>query len=181
MNPFSTILTERLSIRKLELTDSAVFFAYRSLPEVYEYQMFRPEKIADAEDFISMIPEFPDVPNSWFQLAVCRKENGQLIGDIGLHFLEGGEQVEVGYTIAPEFQGLGYAREALREITNYVFLNLHKHRMIASVDPENLKSIILLNRLGMRKEAHFIKSVRIGDRWVDECVYAILSEEWTQS
>ncbi len=178
MNPFQTIATERLLIRKLELADTAAFFAYRSLPEVYEYQTFRPVKISEAEGLIKKIPDYPNIPNTWFQLAVCRNEDGQLIGDVGLHFLEDYGQVEIGYTIAPNFQGLGYAHEGLIAVIDYLFIKLKKHRIIASVDPNNIKSVVLLNKIGMRKEAHFVKSVWIDNRWVDDCVYAMLEEEW---
>lgn len=43
---------------------------------------------------------------------------------------------------------------------------------------DNVKSR-LLETLGFRKEAHFIKSYRMNDQWVDDCVYAMLAEEWT--
>jgi len=172
------ITTERLSIRKLEPADTAAFFAYRSLPDVYEYQAFRPVKISDAEDLVKGIPEAPNVPNTWFQLAVCRIADGQLIGDVGLHFLDDGAQVEIGYTIDPDYQGQGYAHEALSVIIDYLFVKLKKHRIIASVDPNNIKSVVLLNKIGMRKEAHFVKSLRIDGQWVDDCVYAMLDEEW---
>jgi RimJ/RimL family protein N-acetyltransferase len=178
MEPFQTITTERLLIRKLGPGDTAAFFAYRSLPEVYKYQAFRPVKISEAEDLIGKMPEFPNLPNTWFQLAVCRLVDGQFTGDIGLHFLEDNAQVEIGYTIAPEFQGQGYAHEALIAVTDYLFQKLKKHRIFASGDPNNIKSVVLLNKIGMRKEAHFVKSIRIDNRWVDDCVYALLDEEW---
>lgn len=178
MDPFRTITTERLLIRKLESSDVAAFFAYRSLPEVYEYQAFRPVKISEVEELIKKNPDLPNIPNTWFQLAVCRTLDNQLVGDVGLHFLGDNTQVEIGYTIAPEYQGQGYAHEALSGVIDYLFVKVKKHRIIASVEPNNIKSVFLLNRIGMRKEAHFVKSIRIDNRWVDDCVYAMLDEEW---
>jgi RimJ/RimL family protein N-acetyltransferase len=63
-------------------------------------------------------------------------------------------------------------------VVNYLFTDLGKHRIIASIDPRNTRSVKLLERLGMRKEAHFVKSVMIDGKWCDDCIYAILSEEW---
>jgi len=63
-------------------------------------------------------------------------------------------------------------------VLNYLFKVLLKHRVTASVDPENTKSIILLERIGFQKEAHFRKSYYIDGKWLDDCVYAILEEEW---
>lgn len=178
MNNFITIKTDRLLLRKLEKSDREDFFTYRSLPEVYEYQSFMPKDVAEVDDFIRANHRNPNMPNTWFQLAIIKKDGDVLIGDIGIHFLEDDAQVEVGYTLVPSFQGKGYAIEALKAVINYLFFDLKKHRISASVDPNNIKSVRLLEKLGMRKEAHFIKSYRMGDMWLDDCVYAILKEEW---
>jgi RimJ/RimL family protein N-acetyltransferase len=178
MNTFTAITTDRLLLRKLEINDREDFFTYRSLPEVCEYQSFMPKNIREAGGFISNIPSESNIPNTWFQLAIVNKNEEMLIGDIGIHFLEDNAQVEIGYTLAPGHQGQGYAIEALKAVISYLFSELKKHRITASVDPNNIKSIRLLEKLDMRKEAHFIKSYRMGDMWVDDCIYAILEEEW---
>jgi RimJ/RimL family protein N-acetyltransferase len=117
------------------------------------------------------------VLDTWIQLCVFIKENDKLIGDIGVHFIDE-LQAEIGYTVSSEFQGKGYATEAVKEVINYLFKNLKKHRITASVDPRNLKSIELLDRIGMRKEAYFKKSVWFNHEWADDVVYAILEEEY---
>lgn len=178
VRPLDPIITGRLYLRKLEPADCEAFFAYRSLPEVYKFQSFKPQNAKDAARFISSISEYPNIPNTWFQLAVCRKNNNQLIGDIGIHFLEDEAQVEAGYTIAPEFQGQGYATESLRAVFDYIFSVRNKHKIIASVDPNNDKSVRLLERLGMSKEAHFTGSINANGACMDDCVYAMLRETW---
>lgn len=178
MKQFNSIKTERLLIRKLEPKDENAFFQYRSLPEVCRYQSWRPQDLSEMEDFIRRNSEVHfNTGGTWTQLAVCHKE-GQMIGDIGLHFLEDNCQVEIGYTLSPQCQGSGYATEAVKGIINYVFAELKKHRVTASVDPDNIKSIRLLERVGMRKEAHFIKSFPMDGKWYDDCVYAVLEKEW---
>ncbi len=178
MQDFQPIATERLLIRKLERRDEEAFFAYHSLPEVCRHQTFRPSGGADVHAFFGRLSKRPDVPGTWFQLAVCLQNEDRLIGDIGLHFLEDGEQAEIGYTLAPHAQGNGYALEAVRAVMGYLFGSLRKHRVVASVDPENVRSVRLLGRLGMRREAHFVKGLRIDGAWADECVYAMLREDW---
>ena len=173
------ILTERLIIRLLETNDATDMFNYRSLPDIYRYQSWQPKHIDEVEKFIkeNNIEHF-NIADKWVQLAVCLKDSGKLIGDIGIHFLEDTEQIELGYTIAPMFQGFGYAIEAVRAVLDYLFKEESKHRVIASLDPDNERSIKLLDKLGFRKEAHFIKSYRNQDSWSDDCVYALLEEEW---
>lgn len=179
MKEFEPILTERLLMRKLETNDIKDFYKYRSLPEVYKFQSFIPKDTKDVEAFFERLSEFPNIPNTWFQLAVCIKGENQLIGDIGIHFLEDDEQTEIGYTLNPEFQGMGYAKEAVTAVIRYLFIILGKHRIIASVDPDNEKSIKLLEKIGMRREAYFVKSIKINGIWADDCLYAILKEEYT--
>jgi RimJ/RimL family protein N-acetyltransferase len=122
------------------------------------------------------------LPNTWFQLAICKFDPDELIGDCGLHYFEKeSNQVEIGITLKREAQGLGYATEALKLIFNFVFGNLKKHRIFGSVDPNNRASIRLMERMSMRKEAHFIESIWSNDRWSDDIVYAILAREWKTS
>jgi RimJ/RimL family protein N-acetyltransferase len=180
MKNIINITTERLQIRKLSMKDKNDFFNYRSLPEIYKYQCWRPRFICEAEEFINKNDSVcSDTPGTWLQLAVCLK-NEQLIGDIGIHFMDDDLQVEIGYTLSPEYQGNGYASEAVKAIIEYIFNELKKHRISASVDPENVKSIKLLEKLGFRKEAHFIKSLQIVGKWYDDCIYAVLNEEWNK-
>jgi RimJ/RimL family protein N-acetyltransferase len=178
MKGFEPILTERLFIRKLETNDAQDFYKYRSLPEVYKFQSFNPKNTKDIKVFFKRLSELPNSPNTWFQLAVCVKDENKLIGDIGIHFLEDDEQTEIGYTLNPDFQGVGYAKEAVTAVIRYLFKVLGKHRIIASVDPDNEKSIKLLDKIGMRREAYFVKSIKINGIWSDDCIYAILKEEY---
>jgi RimJ/RimL family protein N-acetyltransferase len=94
-----------------------------------------------------------------------------------VHFIDD-LQVEIGYIVSTEFQGKGYSTEAVKEVIKYLFETLRKHRITASVDPRNLKSIKLLDRIGMRKEAYFKKSIWFNNEWTDDVVYAILEEEY---
>jgi RimJ/RimL family protein N-acetyltransferase len=178
MEKFKNIKTDRLLIRTLEMKDKEAFFEYRSMPEIYQYQSWRPKIISEVEELINEnIAVSLNIPNTWLQVAVCLNEE-QMIGDIGIHFMEDGYQVEIGYTLSPEYQGKGYALEAVTAVINYAFTDLKKHRITASVDPDNLKSIKLLERIGFRKEGHFIKSFLMNDQWYDDYIYALLEDEW---
>jgi RimJ/RimL family protein N-acetyltransferase len=174
------IITERLVLRGLILSDAAALLKYRSKREIYKFQNWKPHTLRDAEIFISeKIAKEPNIPDTWYQLGVILKETEELIGDIGIHFIDlEGKQAEIGYTLNPEYQGIGYASEAIKGVLAYLFNDLKKHRITASVDPINKKSIALLERIGMRKEAHFKKSIWFNEKWEDDIVYAILEEEW---
>lgn len=177
MEQFMPITTDRLVIRLLLAKDGEAFFRYRSLPDVCRYQSWHPKTLAEVAAFLENNERVAlHAIGKWLQLAICLPDD-TLIGDIGLHFLDE-DQLEIGYTLAPDAQGRGYATQAVRAIVSEAFAVWGKHRIQASVDPDNVKSIRLLERLGFRKEAHFFASFRANGEWRDDCVYAMLRAEW---
>ncbi|MEP6262694.1 MAG: GNAT family protein [Gillisia sp.] len=175
--------TERIIIRPVEIGDKESIFTYRADPETSKYLSLTPQTVEDVEEFITKTSREINVPGTWFQFVIIEKVTNQLIGDIGIHFLETdseNKQVEIGYTLDSRFRGNGYASEALSVIIEYLVSKLNKHRIIASIDPANLDSIKLVERLGFRKEAHFIESLFFRGKWVDDLIYAILGREWKE-
>ena len=177
MTQSEVIQTKRLLLRPLTLADAEAFFRYRSLPEVCRFQSFQPKTALEIEAFLRANESTPpNTPGTWQQLAVCL-QNGTLIGDIGLHTLDE-YQLELGYTLAPVHQHKGYAAEAVAAVLRQAFTVWKKHRVTASIDPANEASTRLLERLGFVPEAHFRKSYQLNGEWVDDCVYALLREDW---
>ncbi len=172
--------SERLFFRRLVADDAELFFRDHSLPDLIRFQSWKPRTIDEIRDFISKQHTIEiDTYGTWFQMAICLKNNGYFIGDCGFHFSDPeGYQVDIGYTIAPEFQGNGYAVESVHAMVQYLFTELHKHRLCGYVDPGNLASIRVLEKAGFRKEAHFRKSIMIDGQWCDDVVFAILKEEF---
>jgi RimJ/RimL family protein N-acetyltransferase len=175
--------TARLLLRPIRLDDAEAVFTYRSDLITNQYQGWIPKTIHDVYDFIEKrVTSTIDVVNTWYQLVITRKKDGELIGDIGIHFLDSDKkQVEIGYTLDKNQHGKGYATEAVTEIINYLFNELNKRRIITSMDPRNIKSIKLVERLGFRKEAHFKESIFMNGEWADDFVYAILKDEWIRN
>ena len=180
MNNYIEINTNRLLLRSLKIDDAEAIFNYRSDPIINQYQGWIPKIINDVNDFIkNRVSPRIDIVDTWYQFVIIKKSQNNLIGDIGVHFLDADKkQVELGCTLDKDYQGKGYATEALREIINYLFQDLEKRRIVTSIDPRNIKSIGLVERLGFRKEAHFKESLLINGEWVDDLVYAILKDEW---
>jgi RimJ/RimL family protein N-acetyltransferase len=161
-------------------SDAEPLFAYRSDPSVAKFQSWGCNSIEQCREFVDSLKDLnPDTPDTWFQLGLVHRTSNKLIGDCGLHFF-GNEprQTEVGITLAHSHQGNGYATEALHAVLDYLFINLAKHRVFASVDPRNFAAISLFERIGMRKEAHFVESLWEKDEWVDDVIFALLRREW---
>lgn len=174
------LITERLILRQAALLDAPDMFAYRSKPAIHQFLSSVPGSVADMEQFIANSAKELNEPGTWFQVAIVQQETNKVIGDIGLHFIDSDphQQVEIGYTLSPDFHGQGIATEAVQEIISFLFNNLQKHRIFASVDPLNSPSFRLLEKLGFRKEAHFKKSLFFKGEWVDDLMYGLLTEEW---
>jgi len=173
------IETTRTLIRTIKPSDNKGIFEYRKDAETNKFQSWIPENIKEVDDFIINLTKQINEPDTWYQLAVVDKSSNQIIGDIGIHFLGAPNlQCELGITLSKKIHGKGYATEALKGVVSYLFNDLNKHRIKASIDPGNKKSIQLFERLGFRKEAHFKKSLFINGAWVDDVIYAMLKEEW---
>lgn len=174
------ILTERLALRCITPLDAKAIFDYRSNPQISKFQTWKPKELKDVYEFIcEKISKVPNIPDTWYQLGIIIKKTDEFIGDIGIHFCnEDNVQVEIGYTLSEKYQGKGFATEAIKAVIDYLFSVLNKHRITASADPRNIKSVALLERIGMRKEAHFKKSFWFNNEWTDDVIYAILKEEW---
>jgi RimJ/RimL family protein N-acetyltransferase len=113
-------------------------------------------------------------------LAVAHQGSGTLIGEIVLVWLSRAHQTgEIGYVFHPDHSGQGLATEAARAGLGLAFDELGLHRVIGRLDGRNEASARLLERLGMRREAHFVQNEFVKGRWADEVVYAMLAEEWT--
>lgn len=176
--PGFPLQTERLALQPLTPNFSKQLYAYRSLPQVYQYQGWQPATLAEAEIFAQNNSKIkPNTPGTWFQLAVCNK-SGHMLGDVGIYFMQDGFQAEIGYSLAPEHWGHGYAQEAVSGVLHYLFSTLQKHRVTASSDPKNQSSIRLLKRLAFRQEAYCVQSYWDGAHWADDCQFALLREEW---
>ena len=173
------ITTERLIIRLAKPDDAEAIYAYRSDSIENQYQGWFPESVEEVRDYIANMPVTLDVANVCFQFAIISKSENRLIGDMGIIF-NGHEksQAEIGCTLNKDFQGKGYAAEALTAMVNYLFTLLKKHRVVASIDPRNTASIRLIERLGFRKEAHFKESYYLRGEWVDDVIYAMLDKDW---
>jgi RimJ/RimL family protein N-acetyltransferase len=114
-------------------------------------------------------------------LGVELVETGALIGDVMLAWVSRNQRSgEIGYVLNPSYGGHGYAAEASNELLRVGFEDLGLHRVIARVVDGNGASLALAERLGMRREAHLVRSWHPwweGD-WMDEIHLAILRSEW---
>lgn len=176
-----TLETPRLILRRFEDADLEPFLAYRNDPEIARYQGWsEPYPRMLAQDFIQeMKSKQPGTPGEWFQWAIELRHSGKLIGDCAFYLLSRDtRQAEIGVTLSRLYHGQGYAQEAIRRLLAYLFDELGLHRVCANCDPENTSAWQVLERLGFRREAHFVENLWFKGRYADEYWYGMLQREW---
>ena len=174
--------SQRLVARRFTPPHLDAFVAMRAEPEVARFQSWEDFTENDGRAFLeSSASRNPGEPG-WFQFALESKDDRKFIGDCGLKILETDDRLaQIGYTIARQHWGQGYAQEAIRALIDYAFGNFPIHRITASVDPRNAASARVLEKSGFVKEAHFRQSEWFKGAWTDDAIYAVLSTEWPNS
>lgn len=174
------IETERLVLRPFQPADFSAYAAYHIRTDVYRFLYSSPpDRDTLKRSFTSVIRPVFAKQGDEFKLAVVTKESGHLVGEVLLKFAnEYALQGEVGYIFDPTYAGKGFATEATRAIIDYGFNHLGLHRIFARLDTSNSGSIGVVERLKLRREAHFIDNDRFNGVWGSEFVYAILHNEW---
>jgi RimJ/RimL family protein N-acetyltransferase len=174
--------TERLSIRPATSADVEAVWSYRRFPEVSEWLTAAPPTLEEFRTYF-------DIPERLAKTLVIEWA-GVVIGDLMLAVESpyaqaevkdeaGGTQAELGWCIAPDQAGRGYAKEAVRELFRLCFQELGLRRVVAGCFVGNEPSWRLMERLGMRRESHAVReSLHRSGEWMDGYGYALLREEW---
>jgi ribosomal-protein-alanine N-acetyltransferase len=162
----------------------------------------RPPGRADEGEFLERVrasrtlhgewSSLPDTPEGFAEMLVgasaptevvylvVRAEDGAIVGiaRISQIFLGNFRSAYLGYSAFAPFDGRGYMTEGLRLVLLEAFGPIGLHRVEANVQPENERSIALVERLGFRREGFSPRYLKIAGRWRDHVRYAILAEEF---
>jgi RimJ/RimL family protein N-acetyltransferase len=112
-------------------------------------------------------------------LSLAIDHRGTFIGDCVLWVTSADDgQGEIGYILDPAHQGHGYATEAAEALLQLAFAELGLHRVAGRIEPRNIASGRVLERLGMRREALLFENEFVKGEWQSEAIYAILDREW---
>jgi len=155
--------------------------AYASREDVCRYLYGEPRSHDQAREWVEMtaqrtsICEEGDVLGFGVVVAATR----ELVGDLVLKWVsQTHAQGEIGYVVHPEHAGHGYATEASAALLGIGFGDLGLHRIVGRLDARNTASARVLEKLGMRREAHLVQNEFVKGEWCDEAIYALLADEW---
>jgi len=170
-----------LLLRPYVLDDLEDFYETLRIPEVVRYLYWEIKNRDEAATLLARRTTCDAIRavGDWLVLAVILKETGALLGDVVLKW-ESAEhrQGEIGFVLNPAYHGKGYAYEASRVLLSLGFEEMKLHRIVGRCDARNTASARLLERLGMRREAHLVQNEWVKGEWTDELIYAMLDGEW---
>jgi [ribosomal protein S5]-alanine N-acetyltransferase len=171
---FTRLETERLTLRRFASADGAAVHRYMGDSEVTRWLPEGQLDEAGAQAFADK-----NAGRRRTAIAVVERASGELVGHVDFHPWFVPATQEIGWAIGRPHQRLGYATEAARALLTQAFETLRCHRVVATCQPENAASWQVMDKLGMRREAHFRQCLARGaGEWWDEYFYALLAEEY---
>lgn len=181
MTPFEsvTIPTPRLTLRLLTEADLPALYDIFSNPEVMRYWSYPPwTDKSQAQQMLKDVQAGYDTGNA-LQLGIERRADQALVGTCTLfQFHVASRRAEIGYALGRPYWKLGYMHETLQALLHYAFQTLNLNRLEVDIDPRNLASANVLERLGFQKEGHLRERWIVNDEVSDTWLYGLLRREW---
>jgi RimJ/RimL family protein N-acetyltransferase len=174
--------TDRLVLRPFRESDFEVLYEIHSDEGVVRWLYNEVRTRAQVVDLLKVKIAGAAVrePGDWLCAAVELSETGELVGDVDLLWASDQHRSgELGFIVQPAQHGNGYATEASRPLLDWAFGDLGLHRVIGRTEARNVGSARVLEKLGMRREAHLVENEWVKGEWQSELVYAVLDREWS--
>jgi RimJ/RimL family protein N-acetyltransferase len=144
--------TERLILRMYRLSDFEDHFRLCADPDIMRYLIGgKPMTKFEAWRHMAFLVGHWELLGYGYFVAE-EKASGRFVGRIGFTNPEGWPGFEIGWTIAPEFQGRGFATEGGRFLLEYAFNEMGRDHVISVINPDNRPSIRVAERLGEKLE-----------------------------
>jgi RimJ/RimL family protein N-acetyltransferase len=177
---FTPLRTPRLVIRPFEPTDVAALHARRNDPDTAKWQNWtlpypREKARAVVDSLVAMDGPATD---EWWMGVVVLHESGEVVGDVAINLTWDSRCAEIGYTLARDHWGHGYATEAGAAVVEYLFDKVGVSRIAGMLHPENIPSAMVLERLGFLHEGHTRLSYWVGDDNSDDWIYGLTRADW---
>jgi len=176
---FPILQTERLSLRQPDQRDTPALFAIHRDEAVMRYYGMEPFQTAqEARDEIDWFRALW-TESTGIRWTITLKEKDRYIGDAGFHkYEQAHSRAELGYKLVKAHWGQGIMSEALTEVLKYGFATMGLNRIEALVDPRNIASARLLEKLGFATEGILREYEFEREQFVDLAMMSLLKKEW---
>lgn len=167
-----------MRLRRFVAGDLAALHAIESREDVARWLYWEPRSVDQTRSFVTEVVAAPEAGG--VTLAVEPLAGGGLLGRVSLMVDAPNRQGEIGFVFHPDHHGRGYATEAGSAVVRLAFEAYDLHRVFARLEPRNTGSARVLQKLGMRREAHLIENEWVKGEWQSEAIYALLAREWRE-
>ena len=171
-------------IRPFEDTDAQDLLELRHRNREY-FRPYEPSSVVIPATIEEQLERLESERLDWEQgrgyvFGIFRRGDGTLVGRIALsHVARAAWQNAVlGYFVDENQTRNGFATEAARLTLRFAFEHAGLHRVQAGVMPRNIRSIRVLQKVGMRDEGTALRYLEINGEWEDHTIFAITREEW---
>ncbi len=174
------ITTARLVLREFVAEDWPEVLAYHRDPRYLRFYPWTDCTEAEARDFVQMfLDQQAERPRRRFQLAIALPDSNRLIGNCGIRRKpENDWEADIGFELAPEHWGRGYATEAALAMVDFGLRELKVHRISSWCIADNTASARVLERVGLRPEGRLRENEYFKGRWWDTLLFGLLESEW---
>jgi [ribosomal protein S5]-alanine N-acetyltransferase len=172
------LMMTRLRLRDFEPRDYQAVHAFATDLAVVSYVEWGPNTPQETQAFLRGARASADVsPRRRYPLAVVDQSDAErLIGSIELQVVSfEHHRGEIGYVLAREWWGLGYATEATGRLLTFGFNELGLHKISATCDPENRASIAVLTKSGMHQEGVLRDHIYARGQWRDRLLLSVIA------
>lgn len=170
--------TPRLRLRRFTHGDAKDFIAYRSDPEVARFQDWEfPLSLESAHRLLRAYSRSDPGAPGWFPYAIEVKADGRVAGDVAVNRRRSGQEAELGFSLARDRQGQGYATEAVAGVLRALFAG-GLHTSAAECDVRNERSARLLERLGFACTGQRAVFARVTRERVEMLMFSLSAERW---
>lgn len=148
-----SLSTNRLTLRRVTADDAPHLLAYLSKPEVVRHMGLDP--FTSLEDALEEIAWYDSIleEGTGVRWGITLTGQDEVIGSCGfLNVSSKHQRAEIGFELSPDYWGQGIAHEALEVVVRHGFAQLGLHRIEALVEPTNIASQRLLERVGFIRE-----------------------------
>ena len=175
--------TDRLVLREFVADDWTAVLAYQRDPRYLRLYPWTRRTEAEVRGFVrEFVGQQTERPRRRFQLAITFPDGEQVIGSCGIRRKPGNDwEADIGFELAPEYWGRGYATEAALAMVDFGFRKLGLHRVSSWCIADNAASARVLEKVGLRPEGRLRENDYFKGRWWDTLLYGLLESEWRTS
>lgn len=172
--------TNRFILREYTFDDAQTIYDLIKDPEIYKYMHWGPNSKEDTDNHIKMaIDAQKEIPRISYEMLITDKSNAEVIGAAGIRVTKGSNREgSCGYWIKKDLWGRGIATEVTQRIIQLGFEEMKLNKISATAMPQNIGSIKVLEKVGMKKEGLLRDNIFAREKFHDSALLAILRKDY---